>query len=1382
MAQTYISGAGGGGKGGGGGSARVAVESPDTLHSKQYAKVLDLISEGEIEGLVNGLQSVYLDKTSVQNPDGTYNFTGVTVEFREGTQVQDPVIGYRGTEVESSVGVEIPSATPLVQTITDPDIDIARLTLGVPRLSKQNITTGDISGSRIDLKVEVQSNGGGYKDALITLKLTDTGLTYTSTAISSNGATLSATTTGSVGILANLIWDRPVTGTTTIRVENSKIENSTGLFGQGPSGTGYYFFGAWVWNSGPFGTASAQYSYQAVNTYGGTPPTVKIEYRNLSTGGAWNVLSQKTFPNPNSTLGPYSSLSLNINSLGYANYEFRVTKLSGSGTVKLTNVSNYTKLGIISIVGKTVNKYQRNVSISLVGSAPWDIRITKLTADSNESNLVNGIYWDSYTSIITEKLSYPNSAYAYVKVDAEQFSRIPARAYHVKLLRVRVPTNYDPNTKIYTGLWDGSFKVAWTSNPAWCFYDLVTNTRYGLGMHIPESQIDKWDLYTIGKYCDELVPDGMGGQESRFTLNIYLQTREEAYTLIQSLSSVFRGMTYWDGGSLSTIQDAPSDPVAIFSKSNIVGGNFNYSGTSIKARHTIALVTWNDPLNFFKQKVEYVEDKESIARYGIKEAEIIAVGCTSRGQASRVGKWLLFSEKEETETVVFKSGLDGTAIKPGEIIQVADADRAGIRFSGRLGANSTVDKVYLDAPTSLAGGVVYTISVVMPYGSEKTLPNGSTEISNLGAIETSTFVPSSTGSFTELDLNTPLSVVPKANTMWAIAEANLEMQLFRVLEVTEEEPNIYQVTAIEHNASKFDAIDKDELLESVSSSYILDSPLPPTNLEAEEVLYISEAGTVKVRIQIAWDILASSRAYRVEYRANEGNWQLLAESIKSSEVSIDDSVVGSYDIRVYSIDSIGRRSGSAAEIVDFVTLGKTAPPAIVQNFTATEVKGGILLSWNNVPDVDLGGYTVKRGEAWETAIVLVDKLFANSFTDEDPGEGLNFYLIRAVDTSGNESTQVTSASIQLVFPEAVRRFIAVQNKATIQLNWQAVEGTTNYEIREGTAWGESTFITRTDSTYFSLASGLEGVRVFLIKAISLGGIYSELASFSTTNVVALPDRNILATIDKELDNYAGRFINTVNNGNKIQLNSISESKGEFITGIDLGYFVMAQNTPYSTLSVAQIDTLAWEQSTFSWLSGSASTRAWLPAGDTDIFTVAAEIELSIDSGSLPTNYVDAIRLDGSSTTYNGTTLLESVGAATFTVKGRVGSGLEISDLSTASWNISIPSVFSLLIWVNPSEDFNASDSKYSLFSVFNSSTLAYLAVSYQNGIVSLESSDNTTQEVVYTFEQDKLYAIAISYTGTQRKIMCSSIYGANNAVLNTSALSTSTTYNTLRLY
>lgn len=492
---------GAGGKGGGSGGIN---EGPNTLRSIAYAKFVDLIAEGEVEGLVNGLQSIYYNQVPLQNADSSYNFKGVQVTFLPGTQGQAPIKGFEEVANEFAVGVKVFQGTPIVRTLSEADLTLARVTLSFPSLYAVN-SDGSITGTAVEFKIERQSNGAGY-----------------------------------VGVI-----------------------------------------------------------HQTIN-------------------------------------------------------------------------------------GKTNSKYQMQYDVPLTGDPPWDIRVTRITADNTSTTLSNDLYWDTYDTVINASLSYPNSAIIATSIDSSQFNTIPTRAYHLKLLRIQVPTNYDPVARTYSGTWDGTFKIAWSNNPAWCYYDLLTNSRYGLGRYIPANSVDKWALYTIGRYCDELVDDGKGGTEPRFTCNVYLQTLQEAYTLLQQMTSVFRGMAFWAGGAITTVQDSPSDPIYQYTAANVIDGKFSYAGASSKARHTVALVTWNNPNNFYAQDVQYVEDKDGIAKYGVISTQVVAIGCTSQGQAERVGRWLLYSERLESEVVTFSTGLEGAVGRPGHVVQVMDPLRAGKRFGGRL--------------------------------------------------------------------------------------------------------------------------------------------------------------------------------------------------------------------------------------------------------------------------------------------------------------------------------------------------------------------------------------------------------------------------------------------------------------------------------------------------------------------------------------------------------------------------------------------------------------------------------------------------------------------------------------------------------------------------
>jgi len=797
LAQT-IRGAGGGGGGkGGGGKARAPVEQPDSLRSKAFAKLIDAVSEGEIEGLANGLQSIFLDGTPLQNPDGSLNFQGFEVVGRNGTQSQSYIPGFPTVENSVAVGVEVLQSTPIVRQITNSNINSVRVTISIPGLSFQNTKNGDISGTSVGISIDLQSNGGGFSQVL-----SDT------------------------------------------------------------------------------------------------------------------------------------------------------------------------------ITGKTTSRYQRSYLIRLTGSAPWDIRLRRLTANSTQTNLQNKTFWDNLTEIIDAKLRYPNTALVGVKIDSSQFQSVPVRGYDMKLLRVRIPTNYNPVTKVYTGSWDGNFQVAWTDNPAWCFYDLVTNDRYGLGGLIDEAMVDKWAMYQIGRYCDELVPDGRGGQEPRFTCNIYFQTRAEAYRVVQDFASIFQGMAFWSTGSLTAIQDAPSDPVALFTTANVVGGKFSYAGSSIKARHTVALVTWNDPQDLYRQKVEYVEDVDGIERYGVIQTEVSAIGCSSQGQAARVGRWLLYSERFETETVQFSVGLDGAVVRPGHVIKVADNSRAATRIGGRLSdsdANSiTVDK---EPSQTIIGWTLFV-----------TMPDGSVEEKTVAGV---------TGNV--IEVTTPFVQSPNAESVWVVSGTQVEAQTFRVVGISETEGGTqYVITALKHEPTKYGFVEQGLNLADRQFTVLDLVPNRPNNLTHEEALYF-ENGALKSKLTVSWNPVEGAANYFVFYRYEEGNW--IRRETSTPSIDILDTSIAVYEVQVYSVSPLGIRSASPLE-GQINVLGKLAPPSDVLGFTVVRAGENLNFIWRHIPDLDLDYYEIRKGDLWETA-VPVGVTRGNSFSVYSPRGGN--YLIKAYDTSGVNS-------------------------------------------------------------------------------------------------------------------------------------------------------------------------------------------------------------------------------------------------------------------------------------------------------------------------------------------------------------------------------------------
>lgn len=561
-----------------------------------------------------------------------------------------------------------------------------------------------------------------------------------------------------------------------------------------------------------------------------------------------------------------------------------------------------------TITGKTNSEYQRSYEFDLPGTGPWDIRVRRLTLDATTSNISNELYWSTFTKIVKQPLSYPNTAMMGIVVDSALFNKIPSRSYRVKLLKVKVPSNYFPLTRSYTrnastgadtGVeqdWNGQFYTAWTDNPAWCWYDLATETRYGLGDYIDVNSIDKWTLYAIARYCDELVPDGFGGEEPRFTCNLFINKREEAIKVLMNMASIFRGIVYWHTNTVFCSQDRPGDPVKIFTQANVEGGQFNYSGSSRQTRHTVAIVAWNDPDNQFKQALEYVEDRDGIIRFGVREKEVTAMGCTSRGQANRLGKWILLTEKEETETVTFKTGLEGCGVMPGEIILTSDSARSGDRVGGRIADISGVT-VTLDSEVTLRVGENYTLSIVLPSGviEDRAVAWG-------GAQNTTTHT---------ITISSAFSSEPQKNSMWVLQTDSLLPELWRIVSVTEAGDNKIEITAIEHIPGKYAAIEQGLKLQPRKTSNIALVPGAVSNLVAQTDIKKLNAFDYTTRIMVSWTPPPSGAArYYVTWRRDKENYKTMPSEDPSFD--IDDVAAGTFEISVKAENAIGMQGPSVS--------------------------------------------------------------------------------------------------------------------------------------------------------------------------------------------------------------------------------------------------------------------------------------------------------------------------------------------------------------------------------------------------------------------------------------------------------------------------------------
>ena len=664
--------------------------------------------------------------------------------------------------------------------------------------------------------------------------------------------------------------------------------------------------------------------------------------------------------------------------------------------------------------GRTPDLYKRVHRLDLTQAPPVDIRVVRVSADAPAPGSTveySDIFWYDYTEKISGRTRFPNSALVGLRLSAEQFSSIPVRSYRLRGVKVRIPDNATVDSTngrlTYSGSWGGTFGAAqWTTDPAWILWDLLTSSRYGLGDHVDEDQLDKWSFLAASQYSAELVPDGKGGEEPRFACNVVIQAQQEAFSLINDLCSVFRAMPFWSAGTLEVSQDRPQDYSYIFNQTNVTEAGFSYSGSGLKTRHTVAVVKYFD-MNLRNIAYEVIEDKTGIDKFGVVKTEVEAFACTSQGQARRVGEWLLYSEQNETEIVSFETDIAaGITVRPGDLIKIGDPVRAGVSRSGRCAEGSTVSQVNLDrtdttiypsgAPTN------FWFNVILPDGSLQNI-SGSNLVGNV------------------VFLGSSLPQAPSVGAPWTIGTAEISMSTWRVLSVAENE-DTFGVTAVAYNSSKYNYIERDVPLSTRDVSDLGEPPEPVTNLNATEILYESN-GQVLAKLIVSWQGSERALKYEVRYRVNNGNW--VDRTVRTIDLEIQNSDVGIYEIEVTAIGILQNKRSSAASLT-FNALGKTAPPETIPDlFIAPIDEHTAELYWPQSVDIDvrIGGKVrirhtpITDGTAtWGKSNDIVPAVNGSSTRKIVPLlEGT--YFIRAVDSLGNESAGTASVVVDLPEPQ-----------------------------------------------------------------------------------------------------------------------------------------------------------------------------------------------------------------------------------------------------------------------------------------------------------------------------------------------------------------------------
>jgi len=651
--------------------------------------------------------------------------------------------------------------------------------------------------------------------------------------------------------------------------------------------------------------------------------------------------------------------------------------------------------GSAKIAGRTPDPYVRDYLVNLNGAFPVNIKVQRITADSTSSKLQNEIQFNTYVEIKYDKRSYPNSALIGLKVDAEQFSSIPSRKYLVKGIKVKIPHNATVNADgslSYTGTFNGTLGAAqYTNDPAWCLYDLLTSSRYGLGAHVIETEIDKFSFYAASVYCSQQVDDGTGtgATEPRFSCNVNINNQQEAYNVINQMCSVFRAMPYYEAGNLTITQDAPKDASYLFTLANVLEPGFTYSNTSQRQRPTVVVAKY---LDLELRDINYVEeiDTANQARYGSVVKNIDAFACTSRGQAARLAKWLLYMSNVEREVVSFTTSIDaGAVVRPGQIIEIADPVRSGERRGGRI-VSATTNSVTVDDATGLSIQGASTLSAV--------LPDGTVEQVTVSGITNTVF-----------SLGQHFSVAPNPNSVWIFETSTILTTTWRVLEVKEQDRTNYAITASEYNSGKYNHIENGIALPVRDVTNLDIPPAAPSNVSATEVIY-ENTGIARVKIVVSWT--STSDTHYIRYRLQNGNFvSRTVDNSKSYEIL--DTIAGNYQIEVYSVSSSGLRSTTfnTPQSPFFVAKGKTDPPSNVSGVSLLPIdETSAILSWNRATELDvlLGGKTLIRhsskttGAQWKDGQNIVVAAAGNQ-TQKIVPLLAGTYLIKFEDDGGRES-------------------------------------------------------------------------------------------------------------------------------------------------------------------------------------------------------------------------------------------------------------------------------------------------------------------------------------------------------------------------------------------
>ncbi len=692
-------------------------------------------------------------------------------------------------------------------------------------------------------------------------------------------------------------------------------------------------------------------------------------------------------------------------------------------TIKITDNNGTVTTPITDRVhGRSFNAYNRDYRLNIAsGTAfPISVTVTRVSDDSSSSRIRDDFFWSSFTEIIDEQRAYPNIAHVALRFDAEAFSNIPARMFKIRGTKIKIPHNATVESSTgritYSGTFNGTLTTAthWTTDPAWILFNLLTNTRYGLGDHITESQLDKFAFFSASQYCSGLVDNGDGGTEPRFSCNTVLQKREDAYATINALSSVMRGMTFWSAGALSLSIDQPTDPSYLFNLSNVSTAGFSYQGTSLKTRSTVVSVSYFDMEN---QVLDYetVEDATAVTKYGRIEKKVTGFGCSSRNQARRIGRFILFEEQNSTETVSFATGLsEGVVVRPGQVIEISDPVRAGKRRGGRINAATTTAITVDDtAATDLDSTNNPTLSVVLSDGTVE-----SRSVSGIsGAVVT---------------VSSAFSSAPNVNSVWILQNDTLQTSTWRVISVSETEGQ-YAVVATTYNSGKFAFIEDGTSIPVRKVTTLVDLLDPPSNLAAQEEFYVEE-NKAKNKILITYESVLGATSYQIDYRKDGENYSTV--NTRSNDFTIFDADAGVYDIRVSTKNALLEVSPEPT-VIQFTTIGKTAIPADVQNLKIEPLSDQFVrLRFDQSTDADVihGGNVAVRssnlttGATFTNSVDVIPELPGSVSESIVPNIVNGTYILKFKDDGGRLSSGEAKVVLISTSPDIFPKLTVLEDR------------------------------------------------------------------------------------------------------------------------------------------------------------------------------------------------------------------------------------------------------------------------------------------------------------------------------------------------------------------